>query len=74
MGYNFVVGEDGNIYEGLLFWKRFVKRMKYKNIIFSQILGRGWSNMGAHAPGYNNQSIGLRFSVLNKFIFNNLKV
>ncbi|GFG39223.1 hypothetical protein Cfor_00124, partial [Coptotermes formosanus] len=36
IGYNFVVGEDGNIYEG-----------------------RGWNVMGAHAPAYNAQSIGI---------------
>ncbi|KAF4520936.1 hypothetical protein B566_EDAN008911 [Ephemera danica] len=31
IGYSFLVGEDGNAYEG-----------------------RGWSNVGAHAPGYND--------------------
>lgn len=36
IGYNFVIGEDGNAYEG-----------------------RGWNFTGAHAPGYNNQSIGI---------------
>ncbi|KAI4481861.1 hypothetical protein M0804_009382 [Polistes exclamans] len=36
IGYNFVIGEDGNIYEG-----------------------RGWNKVGAHAPGYNFQSIGI---------------
>ncbi|XP_014206326.1 peptidoglycan-recognition protein LB-like isoform X2 [Copidosoma floridanum] len=36
IGYSFVIGEDGNIYEG-----------------------RGWDNVGAHAPKYNNQSIGV---------------
>ncbi|XP_046831405.1 peptidoglycan recognition protein 3-like [Vespa crabro] len=36
LGYNFVIGEDGNIYEG-----------------------RGWNKVGAHAPGYNFQSIGI---------------
>ncbi|XP_049779933.1 peptidoglycan-recognition protein 1-like [Schistocerca cancellata] len=36
IGYNFLVGEDGNAYEG-----------------------RGWDATGAHAPGYNQQSIGI---------------
>ncbi|XP_076752878.1 peptidoglycan-recognition protein SC2 [Xylocopa sonorina] len=36
IGYSFVVGEDGNVYEG-----------------------RGWDYVGAHAPGYNTQSIGI---------------
>ncbi|KAI4497361.1 hypothetical protein M0802_007608 [Mischocyttarus mexicanus] len=36
IGYNFVIGEDGNVYEG-----------------------RGWNKVGAHAPGYNFQSIGI---------------
>jgi len=38
IGYNFVVGGDGNVYEG-----------------------RGWGKQGAHAPGYNSQSIGICF-------------
>ncbi|XP_018053136.1 PREDICTED: peptidoglycan recognition protein-like isoform X2 [Atta colombica] len=36
IGYNFVIGEDGNVYEG-----------------------RGWDYTGAHAIGYNTQSIGI---------------
>ena len=36
IGYSFLIGEDGNVYEG-----------------------RGWNSCGAHAPGYNNQSIGI---------------
>ncbi|KAL6261557.1 hypothetical protein P5V15_006644 [Pogonomyrmex californicus] len=36
IGYSFLIGEDGNVYEG-----------------------RGWDFTGAHAPGYNNQSIGI---------------
>lgn len=36
IGYSFLVGEDGNAYEG-----------------------RGWDYVGAHAPGYNTQSIGI---------------
>ncbi|XP_012534615.2 uncharacterized protein LOC105835677 [Monomorium pharaonis] len=36
IGYNFLIGEDGNVYEG-----------------------RGWDYTGAHAPGYNTQSIGI---------------
>nr|AKJ26282.1 peptidoglycan-recognition protein-sc2 precursor-like protein [Artemia sinica] len=36
IGYSFLVGEDGNAYEG-----------------------RGWDRVGAHAPGYNSQSIGI---------------
>lgn len=36
VGYNFIIGEDGNVYEG-----------------------RGWDRVGAHAPKYNNQSIGI---------------
>ncbi|XP_018369939.1 PREDICTED: peptidoglycan-recognition protein LB-like [Trachymyrmex cornetzi] len=36
IGYNFVIGEDGNVYEG-----------------------RGWDYIGAHAIGYNTQSIGI---------------
>ncbi|KZC07181.1 Peptidoglycan recognition protein 3 [Dufourea novaeangliae] len=36
IGYSFVIGEDGNAYEG-----------------------RGWDKVGAHAPGYNSQSIGI---------------
>uniref|UniRef100_A0A8C5QPS2 Peptidoglycan-recognition protein n=1 Tax=Leptobrachium leishanense TaxID=445787 RepID=A0A8C5QPS2_9ANUR len=35
-GYSFMVGEDGNVYEG-----------------------RGWSSVGAHAPNYNSNSIGI---------------
>ncbi|XP_012282318.1 uncharacterized protein LOC105700745 [Orussus abietinus] len=42
IGYNFVIGEDGNIYEG-----------------------RGWDYVGAHAPGYNTQSIGV--SIIGDF-------
>jgi peptidoglycan recognition protein len=38
IGYNFIVGGDGNVYEG-----------------------RGWTKQGAHAPGYNAQSIGICF-------------
>ncbi|CAH2314742.1 peptidoglycan recognition 1 [Pelobates cultripes] len=36
VGYNFLVGEDGNVYEG-----------------------RGWTSVGAHAPNYNSNSIGI---------------
>ncbi|XP_001605198.1 peptidoglycan recognition protein 1 isoform X2 [Nasonia vitripennis] len=36
IGYHFLVGEDGNVYEG-----------------------RGWDLVGAHAPGYNGQGIGI---------------
>lgn len=36
IGYSFLIGEDGNVYEG-----------------------RGWNYVGAHAPGYNTQSIGI---------------
>ncbi|XP_053545201.1 peptidoglycan-recognition protein SC2 [Bombina bombina] len=36
IGYSFLVGEDGNIYEG-----------------------RGWTSVGAHAPNYNSNSIGI---------------
>ncbi|KAG8448443.1 hypothetical protein GDO86_015511 [Hymenochirus boettgeri] len=36
IGYSFLVGEDGNIYEG-----------------------RGWATVGAHAPNYNSNSIGI---------------
>lgn len=36
IGYSFLIGEDGNAYEG-----------------------RGWDYVGAHAPGYNSQSIGI---------------
>ncbi|KAF3428665.1 hypothetical protein E2986_14106 [Frieseomelitta varia] len=36
IGYNFIIGEDGNVYEG-----------------------RGWKYVGAHAPGYNANSIGI---------------
>ncbi|XP_014228398.1 peptidoglycan-recognition protein 2-like [Trichogramma pretiosum] len=36
IGYQFVIGEDGNVYQG-----------------------RGWDKVGAHAPGYNNRSIGI---------------
>lgn len=36
IGYHFLVGEDGNVYEG-----------------------RGWDAVGAHAPGYNGQGIGI---------------
>lgn len=42
IGYNFVIGEDGNVYEG-----------------------RGWDSVGAHAPGYNTQSIGV--SIIGDF-------
>lgn len=38
IGYNFLVGGDGVVYEG-----------------------RGWARQGAHAPGYNNQSVGIAF-------------
>jgi peptidoglycan recognition protein len=38
IGYNFLVGGDGNIYEG-----------------------RGWERVGAHAPGYNSNSMGICF-------------
>lgn len=36
IGYSFLVGGDGVVYEG-----------------------RGWGRQGAHAPGYNNQSVGI---------------
>ena len=42
IGYQFVIGEDGLIYEG-----------------------RGWDFTGAHAPQYNNQSIGI--SIIGDF-------
>jgi len=38
IGYSFLVGEDGNVYEG-----------------------RGWDRVGAHAPQYNQISIGVCF-------------
>lgn len=38
IGYNFIVGEDGRVYEG-----------------------RGWGRTGAHAPGFNSQSVGIAF-------------
>lgn len=38
IGYNFLVGGDGQVYEG-----------------------RGWGRQGAHAPGYNNQAMGIAF-------------
>ncbi|XP_029427105.1 peptidoglycan recognition protein 1 [Rhinatrema bivittatum] len=38
IGYNFLVGGDGSIFEG-----------------------RGWSSVGAHAPNYNSNSIGISF-------------
>lgn len=38
IGYNFLVGGDGLIYEG-----------------------RGWGKQGAHAPGYNDKSVGISF-------------
>ncbi|XP_059476471.1 peptidoglycan-recognition protein SB1-like [Neocloeon triangulifer] len=38
IGYSYLIGEDGNIYEG-----------------------RGWQRVGAHAPPYNNISIGVCF-------------
>lgn len=38
IGYNFLVGGDGQVYEG-----------------------RGWGRQGAHAPGYNNQALGISF-------------
>lgn len=38
IGYNFLVGEDGNVYKG-----------------------RGWTRAGAHAPGYNYNSVGVCF-------------
>ncbi|KAG8226180.1 hypothetical protein J437_LFUL012355 [Ladona fulva] len=38
IAYNFLVGGDGNVYEG-----------------------RGWDNMGAHAKGMNDVSIGISF-------------
>ncbi|PSN46119.1 hypothetical protein C0J52_12080 [Blattella germanica] len=36
IGYNFIIGEDGNVYEG-----------------------RGWNIVGAHAPTFNDRSIGI---------------
>ncbi|XP_063975809.1 uncharacterized protein LOC135161815 [Diachasmimorpha longicaudata] len=42
IGYQFVIGEDSNVYEG-----------------------RGWDYIGAHAPGYNSQSIGI--SIIGDF-------
>ncbi|XP_013388318.1 uncharacterized protein LOC106157269 [Lingula anatina] len=42
IGYNFLVGEDGRVYEG-----------------------RGWLNQGAHARGFNSQSIGI--SIMGDF-------
>ncbi|XP_063228358.1 peptidoglycan-recognition protein 2-like [Bacillus rossius redtenbacheri] len=36
IGYNFLVGEDGRVYEA-----------------------RGWDRTGAHAPPFNNQSVGI---------------
>ncbi|KAM4640714.1 peptidoglycan recognition protein 1-like isoform 2-T3 [Discoglossus pictus] len=38
IGYSFLVGEDGRVYEG-----------------------RGWTNIGVHAPGFNSKSIGISF-------------
>ncbi|CAH2314741.1 peptidoglycan recognition 1 [Pelobates cultripes] len=46
IGYNFLVGEDGNAYEG-----------------------RGWTSVGAHAPNYNSNSIGI--SVFGSFTSKN---
>ncbi|XP_063287743.1 peptidoglycan recognition protein 1-like [Pelobates fuscus] len=42
IGYNFLVGEDGQVYEG-----------------------RGWANVGVHAPPYN--SISIRISFIGTF-------
>ncbi|XP_069499108.1 peptidoglycan recognition protein 1-like [Ambystoma mexicanum] len=36
IGYSFIVGEDGSVFEG-----------------------RGWNNVGAHAPAMNSRSIGI---------------
>lgn len=53
IGYNFIVGGDGNVYEG-----------------------RGWTKQGAHAPGYNAQSIGIcfigTFTSMLSFLFSTL--
>ncbi|XP_063705326.1 peptidoglycan-recognition protein SC2-like [Culicoides brevitarsis] len=38
IGYNFLIGGDGLVYEG-----------------------RGWGKQGAHAPGYNDKSVGISF-------------
>lgn len=38
IGYNFLIGGDGAVYEG-----------------------RGWGKQGAHAPGYNDKSVGISF-------------
>ncbi|XP_053865727.1 peptidoglycan-recognition protein SC2-like [Malaclemys terrapin pileata] len=38
IGYNFLIGEDGRVYEG-----------------------RGWSSVGAHAYGWNSNSLGFSF-------------
>ncbi|XP_069083351.1 peptidoglycan-recognition protein SC2-like [Pleurodeles waltl] len=46
IGYSFLVGEDGKVYEG-----------------------RGWTTVGAHAPNYNSNSIGI--SVMGSFTSKN---
>ncbi|XP_066435942.1 peptidoglycan-recognition protein SC2-like [Eleutherodactylus coqui] len=46
VGYSFLVGEDGRVYEG-----------------------RGWTSVGAHAPDYNKNSIGI--SVMGSFTSKN---
>lgn len=62
IGYNFLIGEDGHVYEG-----------------------RGWDKVGAHAPGYNFQSIGVCFMgdfngwffflfISNNYIVNETKI
>ncbi|GJQ76801.1 hypothetical protein Trydic_g14426 [Trypoxylus dichotomus] len=38
IGYNFLIGGNGEIYQG-----------------------RGWGRTGAHAPGFNNRSLGIAF-------------
>lgn len=58
IGYNFCIGSDGNVYEGMPLSLQFALIIK---IIFYNISGRSWFKVGCHTVTYNRYSVGIAF-------------
>lgn len=57
IGYNFLVGGDGDVYEGI---KLTIFLISHDSQLKSS-KGRGWDKQGAHTKGYNAGSIGIAY-------------
>lgn len=60
IGYNFLIGGDGNVYEGM---NMLFKWWPKKNLInyYFKTKGRGWKYYGAHVPSYNRLCYGVAY-------------